>query len=140
MSDRGPAYDLQIAIIAQLNASSALVALVGDRIYDQPPDNAALPYVRLGRMDLRPFRDTVARDHDVIFSIEAHSPPSGGRAQAGVISSLVDRILDGSEVRMAVSGHSLDWCLFDNQSITQASNSSFVGVSGFSAMMSDLIP
>ena len=43
--------DLQKAIVAALKASGELAALVGTRIYDQPPANAVKPYVSLGPED-----------------------------------------------------------------------------------------
>jgi hypothetical protein len=43
-----PALALQRAVMTALTADTALAALVGARIYDAPPRNAAFPYVSFG--------------------------------------------------------------------------------------------
>ncbi|MBO9194329.1 DUF3168 domain-containing protein [Rhizobium sp. 16-449-1b] len=40
--------ELQGAIVARLKADAALTALVGGRVYDQPPSPATYPYVTIG--------------------------------------------------------------------------------------------
>ena len=45
-----PALALQQAVVTALAGSSTLAAIVGNRIYDAPPRNAAFPYVSLGQI------------------------------------------------------------------------------------------
>ena len=46
MSD--PALGLQGALVVRLKASSALAAIIGDRVYDLPPKGPQYPYLTLG--------------------------------------------------------------------------------------------
>ncbi|MBB6299906.1 DUF3168 domain-containing protein [Rhizobium leucaenae] len=43
-----PDLELQAAMVARLKADATLTTLVQGRVYDQPPDPAAFPYVTLG--------------------------------------------------------------------------------------------
>ncbi|MCF6111999.1 DUF3168 domain-containing protein [Mesorhizobium muleiense] len=46
-----PSLELQGVIVARLKAVAAVTALIGQRVYDSVPKNAAFPYVTLGPMD-----------------------------------------------------------------------------------------
>lgn len=43
-----PSFELQAAVVGALKASSALIELVADRVFDNVPTTAAFPYVSLG--------------------------------------------------------------------------------------------
>ncbi|ACM26525.1 DUF3168 domain-containing protein [Rhizobium rhizogenes] len=41
-------YELQVAIVSRLKADSTLAALIGARVYDQPPTPVTYPYFTIG--------------------------------------------------------------------------------------------
>jgi hypothetical protein len=43
-----PDLELQGAIVSRLKADATLGALIGPRVYDQPPDGATYPYFTIG--------------------------------------------------------------------------------------------
>jgi hypothetical protein len=43
-----PTHELQVAIVTRLKASAAITALVGQRVFDHVPAEAAWPYVSIG--------------------------------------------------------------------------------------------
>lgn len=43
-----PDLELQGALVARLKADATLGALIGSRVYDQPPDGATFPYFTIG--------------------------------------------------------------------------------------------
>ncbi|MDX0973537.1 DUF3168 domain-containing protein [Sinorhizobium medicae] len=46
-----PSYELQVAIVSRLKATAAVTALIGQRVYDSVPPDAAFPYVTVGEGD-----------------------------------------------------------------------------------------
>lgn len=46
-----PSVDLQTMIVARLKAYAPLVALVGGRVYDNPPEKPTYPHVSIGASD-----------------------------------------------------------------------------------------
>lgn len=69
------------AIREALLENAGLQALVGDRIYDDPPADVVFPYVTLGRIESRPA-DVAARDAvEHVITLHAWSR-YGGRAEA----------------------------------------------------------
>lgn len=54
-----PSVELQDAVLTRLKADPAVDALVGDRIYDMPPEGVLFPYLSFGPSDLIPDDDAV---------------------------------------------------------------------------------
>jgi hypothetical protein len=46
-----PSLELQVAIVSRLKATHAVTALIGDRVFDNVPDQANFPYVTVGEGD-----------------------------------------------------------------------------------------
>ncbi|MBK3745622.1 DUF3168 domain-containing protein [Paraburkholderia aspalathi] len=46
-----PTLELQQALFSRLTTNAALIALIGDRVYDWVPENPTYPYVSFGPMD-----------------------------------------------------------------------------------------
>lgn len=117
----GPALALQAAVVSRLKANAGIVALVGTRVYDEPPQGAVFPYLRVGTMIARPLRlSGDCRHDDVTFSIEAHSRPVAGRVEAERIAFAVERALDGAALSM--TGYSLHWCQYMTHATTRAAD------------------
>lgn len=45
---------LHRAVVAKLKADGGVMAIVGDRVYDDPPPSPVKPYITLGPMDVIP--------------------------------------------------------------------------------------
>jgi hypothetical protein len=72
-----PSLELQRALRAQLLASPAVTALVGQRIYDQPPITPQFPYITLGETDVQVQRASFYDGSDVSMSFHAWSRANG---------------------------------------------------------------
>lgn len=130
----GPDLALQKAVIARLRGNAPLTALVGARIYDEPPQAVTFPYVRIGQVELQPLRMDGCTDHDLAFSVEGHSRPGAGRVEAARIASLVREALDGAT--LTVTGFTCDWCHYLTQAVTRnADGQSYVATVAFEAAL-----
>jgi hypothetical protein len=133
----GPDLALQKALVSAMRAHTGLSALVGARVYDEPPQPVTFPYVRLGQMILDPLRMDGATDHDIGFSVEAHSQPGAGRVQAARIGGEVRAALN--DAVLSVEGFTFNWCHYTTQSVTRnADGQSYVAVIAFEAALSDV--
>jgi hypothetical protein len=131
----GPALALQAALVARLRAHAGVTALVGARVYDEPPQGVAFPYVRIGTVDLTPLRMTTCSHEDLTFSIEAHSRPVSGRVEAARIAHAVRLALDAAP--LAVTGYTLDWCDWITQAVSRAPDGrSYIATIAFTAALS----
>lgn len=128
----GPALALQAALVAALRADAGVAALVGARVYDEPPQDVVLPYVRLGNLDASALRMDCHTDTDITVSIECHSRPASGRVEAGRMAYAVRLALD--DVSLTLAGHTLDWCYYLTESVTRAPDGrSYIAVVAFEA-------
>ena len=78
----GVATAFQKTLIAALRADAGVSALVGARVYDEPPQAAVLPYVRLGTVIAGRVPSDGANAYEITFSVEGHSRPVAGRVEA----------------------------------------------------------
>lgn len=130
----GPDLALQVALVAALRADAGLAALVGPRIYDEPPQKTRFPYVRIGTVNARPLRLSCRTDDDLTFSIEAHSRPVSGRVEAGRIAFAVRKALDGAQ--LTAPGYTVAWCQYTTQAVSRASDGrSYVATIAFEASL-----
>jgi len=99
---------LQKGVRARLRADAGITAEGVLAIRDQPPQNAGLPYIRLGRMDVDGDHTGGTRDYIVTFTIEAHTRPAkGGKVEAQRILGAVVSALDRRELQITVTGFAL---------------------------------
>ncbi|MGZ9812038.1 DUF3168 domain-containing protein [Pseudoroseicyclus sp. H15] len=104
----GPALALQKGLIAALKAAPAIAALVGARVYDEPPQAPTYPYIRLGNLDRQPLRtDGTPNAADILFALEAHSRPSAGRVEGARIGEAIVALLDDNEAALDLAGFRL---------------------------------
>jgi hypothetical protein len=100
-----PSSALRAAVHAALTADPALVAaLGGPKIYDEPPREAALPYVTLGEMRMADFSAGNERSLEHQLTLHAWSR-QGGHREAHVIAGALLQALD--DAPLAVAGHHL---------------------------------
>ena len=134
----GPALALQAALVAALKADAGVAALVGARVYDEPPQHVTFPYVRIGVLDVAPLRMSGdCLDEDIIFSIEAHSRPVAGRVEAAKIAHAVRVALD--DAALSVTGSPLDWCQWTTQAVARAPDGvSYIANVAFQAALSEV--
>lgn len=132
----GPALALQAALVAWLRANAGISALVGGRVYDEPPQGVEFPYVRIGQIDLSPVRMSGdCRDDLIRFSIEAHSRPVAGRVEAARIANAIVAALDTAA--LPVTGSNLDWCHWQTQAVTRSPDGrSYIATVAFEAALS----
>jgi hypothetical protein len=95
---------LRAAVHAALTADPALVAaLGGPKIYDEPPREAAFPYVTLGEMRIADFSaGEPALEHQLTLHVWSRQ---GGQREAHVIAGALLQALD--DAPLALAGHRL---------------------------------
>ena len=132
----GPALALQAAVIAALRTDPGVAALVGARVYDEPPQDGAFPYIRYGTDNLAPLRlSGECVDEDIAFSVEVHSRPVAGRVEAKRIAHAVRAALD--DQGLILPGFRLDWLNYTTQAISRASDGeSYIATIAFEAALS----
>jgi hypothetical protein len=132
---RGYALALQAALIATLKADGGISALVGARIYDEPPQNAMRPYICIGGIEPRPLRSDCGRAATVTFGIEAHSRPiTSGRGEATACAEAVVAALD--QAPLEVVGFTVVQMHWLTQSVTRdADGKSYTAIAAFSTIL-----
>jgi hypothetical protein len=89
--------DLQGALWANLQADAALAVDVGDRIYDEVPEDAARPYVTLGEAVETPANDVAAFGSRIAATLHIWSDYGGFAEALGIARHLV-RVLDHQQL------------------------------------------
>lgn len=132
---RGYALALQAALIATLNADADIVALVGARVYDEPPQKAQRPYIRIGGIEPRPLRSDCGRAATVTFGIEAHSrPDTSGRGEATKCAEAIVAALD--EAPLTVADFTVVQLHWLTQDVTRdADGKGYTAIAAFSTIL-----
>jgi len=65
--------ELQKALVARLRGDTGVAALVGTRIYDQPPPEPVYPYISLGPDQILPSRADCYDGKEVTLQVDAWS-------------------------------------------------------------------
>ena len=92
--------ELQKAIFARLSSDAALAALVATRIHDNPPGDAAHPYLVLGESEMRDW--PAGMEHRLTLHCFTRG---GGRAEAKSILEAVRASLH--DAALALETHTL---------------------------------
>lgn len=96
---------LRAAIHNALTADGALLALLGGpKIYDEPPQNAQLPYVTLGEARVADFSTGSEAGEEHRLTLHAWSR-QGGHREANLIAGALLQALD--DAPLSLSGHRL---------------------------------
>lgn len=101
---------LKQALLDGLKANSALVALVGNRIYDVPPSSPAemtSPYIRLGPFNSQDDGPECFESYDITGQIDVYSwgvAEAASTMESLKISRLVRDVIDGLGVGQEIEG------------------------------------
>jgi hypothetical protein len=87
-----PSLELQGAIVSRLGADVAVTNLVGSRIYDAVPDNAAFPYISMGPSDELSDDADCIEGYDITIQIDVWSRGVGS-VEAKRIAAAVREVL-----------------------------------------------
>jgi len=110
---------LQKGIRAALVADAGVTGLIGQRLYDEPPQNVTFPYARFGNIEPLAFDTDTTEGALVSFSIEANSRSASGRVEAAQIAEAIKAALHRQEASVTVAGHTLVELIFDTISVTR---------------------
>ena len=92
------AAELQKAIFEALGANVALAALVGTRIFDHAPANAAFPYITFGRTSVYDWSTGTENGAEQLFTVHVWSKGKGKKEVLEIMelarSTLHDASLD----------------------------------------------
>ena len=98
-------WELQRAVYGLLSADAAIKAEIGDpaRIYDDPPSDAAFPYITLGETRAADWKGVDGGlEHD--FKLYVFSRYAGRREVKRIIGVIYDAL---HEAAFAITGHQL---------------------------------
>lgn len=131
----GYALALQAALVSALKADAGVSALVSTRVYDQPPQNATRPYIRIGGIEPRPLRTDGKKAANLTFGIEAHSRPlTSGRVEATRCAEAITATLN--EAALAVTGFDAVQVHWQTQTVDQDSDGqSYTAIVAFTALL-----
>jgi hypothetical protein len=101
-----PSLPLQTAIFAALSAPGVLPAVVGGRLYDEPPQNAQTPYLSLGDCQVLPDKAGCIDGSECYPIIDVWSTYKG-YAEAKTIAAAILAKLDDQPENLSVAGFSV---------------------------------
>ena len=113
------ALGLQKGVRAALVADAGVSALVGAKIYDEPPSSAVLPYVRFGDISPSAADTDSTEGAEVQIGLIAHSRPVAGRVEAVQIVEAVKNALHRQETAVTVTGFNLVQLIFQTYAATR---------------------
>lgn len=108
----GYALATQVAIVAALKANAGVTALVGQRIYDEPPTGVTFPYIRISSIEPAAWDTDCTEGATVQIGLHVHSQSAQGRVEAVRIAEAVQAALHRNEAAMTVTGFNLIEMIF----------------------------
>ena len=99
MANPDSTVDVIEAMQAALQADAGMMTLVNGRVYDRPPQQAALPYVLFGDVLGRPVMETFGNAGDlesgfeIAVTLEVWTQTRGRSETARIMKAISDRIL-----------------------------------------------
>lgn len=110
---------IQKGVRAALVADAGVSALVGVRIYDEPPSDAVFPYLRFGDISPSAADTDSTEGAEVQIGIEAHSRSLAGRVEAVRMVEAVKAALHRQEASVTVAGFNLVELIFQTYAATR---------------------
>lgn len=110
-----PSYELQLAALNKLRETPALVAIVGQKIYDRVPEkqqgnrtvpNVTSPYISFGPVTSIPDDSDCIDGEEITFQIDAWSWGQGeayGSVQVRKIAGLVKKALHRADLSLSTN-------------------------------------
>ena len=140
-----PSYELQLAALNKLRASTALVAIVGTKIYDRVPEKTAggvlvpdvtSPYISFGPATVISEDIDCIDGLEVTFQLDAWSWGAGlayGSVQVRQIAGLIRKALNKAELPLADNAlvairHELTRILRDSDGVTNHAAIQFTAI------------
>lgn len=122
---------LQGAIVSRLKADATLAAIVGARVYDQPPASPTFPYVTLGEDQTLPDRGDGYDGSNVTLTIHAWSRGTGFPEVKRMIDAVRASLTDAP---LALTGYRLvDIALADSRAVRDPDGITNHGIMNFLA-------
>ena len=115
----GFALAMQKGLRAALAANAGVGALVGARIYDEPPQNVVFPYLRMVDINPAAFDTDTTEGAEISISVEAYSRSASGRVEAAQMAEAVRAALHRQETSLTVSGFTLVELIFQTFNVTR---------------------
>ena len=115
----GFALAMQKGLRAALAAHAGVAALVGARIYDEPPQNVVFPYLRMVDINPAAFDTDTTEGAEISISVEAYSRSASGRVEAAQMAEAVRAALHRQETSLTVSGFTLVELIFQTFNVTR---------------------
>lgn len=127
-----PSLELQGAVIARLKSDATLAALVGNRIYDNVPQNAAFPHVTFEDSIDLPLREDCIPALDVSFQIDVWSR-AVGFPECRLIADAIQLSLDDADMALDVNAlvlitHDITRYLRDPDGLTRHAAMNFTAI------------
>lgn len=110
---------MQKGLRAALAANAGVAALVGARIYDEPPQNVVFPYLRMVDINPAAFDTDTTEGAEISISVEAYSRSASGRVEAAQMAEAVRAALHRQETSLTVSGFTLVELIFQTFNVTR---------------------
>ena len=98
------AAELQKAIFAALGANAALTSVVGTRIFDHAPANAAFPYITFGRTSVYDWSTGTESGTEQLITLHAWSKSKGKKEVLEIMELARETLHDAA---LELEGHSL---------------------------------
>jgi hypothetical protein len=91
-----PALALQQAVVTALAASAPLAAIVGTRIYDAPPRDAAFPYVSFGQLSVADWSTGTESGAEHQLTLDVWSREAGKRECYAILDAVTAALNDAA--------------------------------------------
>ena len=98
------AAELQKAIFEALAANGALAAMVGTRVFDHAPANAAFPYITFGRTSVYDWSTGTESGTEQLFTLHVWSKAKGKKEALEIMEIARATLHDAA---LELEGHSL---------------------------------
>ena len=98
------AAELQKAIFEALAANGALAAMVGTRVFDHAPANAAFPYITFGRTSVYDWSTGTESGTEQLFTLHVWSKAKGKKEALEIMELARGTLHDAA---LELDGHSL---------------------------------
>lgn len=100
---------VQTAVYGALVANAGVTALIGSRVYDHVPADAAFPYVVIGETEAEPFDDKTKSGMVQAFGVHTWSRARGAKEAKDVMAAVSAAL---HRAGLTVTGHELAWIRF----------------------------
>lgn len=96
-----PSWALQQAVFSKLTGNASVTALVGQRVYDDVPENATFPYIVVGESWASPWDDSTAPGLEHIVMLHHWSRYDGAKELRQMMAAVYDAL---NRATLTVSG------------------------------------